>query len=326
MSRRLLLVLLAAPVLALGVGLAVVWAPDRSVEELAPRWAPPPSEFVRVGAHTLHLRDEGPREDSLPVILLHGTGASLHTWDAWLDSLRGVRRVVRFDLPGFGLTGPAPDDDYRIQRYAELVVAVMDSLRIARGVIVGNSLGGQIAYHTQLIAPARVAALVLVDPTGYPRTSESIPIGFRLARIRATAGLMTRILPRSIVRSSVENVYGNPALVTDELVDRYYDLTLRAGNRAALPVRLAQEEYGADTLLIRTIAVPTLILWGDADRLIPVAHGERFAREIEGSRLIRYPGVGHVPHEEIPERTVSDVLGFLRGGDARASESGAPLG
>jgi pimeloyl-ACP methyl ester carboxylesterase len=312
MMRRLL-ILLAVPVLAVGVGVAVVWAPDRSVAELAPRWAPPPSQFVRVGGHTLHLRDEGMREDTLPLILLHGTGASLHTWDGWLDSLRAVRRVVRFDLPGFGLTGPAPDDDYRIARYAELVVAVMDSLRIGRAVVAGNSLGGQIAYHTYLIAPERVAALVLIDPTGYPRVSESVPIGFRLARIPATAGLMTRILPRGIVRSSIENVYGDPSLVTDALVDRYYELTLRAGNRAALPVRLAQEEYGADTLLIRTIAAPTLILWGDADRLIPVAHGERFAREIVGSRLIRYPGVGHVPHEEIPGRTVGDVLGFLGG-------------
>lgn len=314
---RRLLILLAVPVLAVGVGIAVVWAPDRLVAELAPRWAPPPSQFVRVGGHTLHLRDEGMREDTLPLILLHGTGASLHTWDGWLDSLRAVRRVVRFDLPGFGLTGPAPDDDYRIARYAELVVAVMDSLRIGRAVIAGNSLGGQIAYHTYLIAPERVAALVLIDPTGYPRVSESVPIGFRLARIPATAGLMTRILPRGIVRSSIENVYGDPSLVTDALVDRYYELTLRAGNRAALPVRLAQEEYGEDTLLIRTIAAPTLILWGDADRLIPVAHGERFAREIVGSRLIRYPGVGHVPHEEIPGRTVGDVLGFLGGLGAR---------
>lgn len=316
MMRRLL-ILLAVPVLAVGVGIAVVWAPDRLVAELAPRWAPPPSQFVRVVGHTLHLRDEGMREDTLPLILLHGTGASLHTWDGWLDSLRAVRRVVRFDLPGFGLTGPAPDDDYRIARYAELVVAVMDSLRIGRAVIAGNSLGGQIAYHTYLIAPERVAALVLIDPTGYPRVSESVPIGFRLARIPATAGLMTRILPRGIVRSSIENVYGDPSLVTDALVDRYYELTLRAGNRAALPVRLAQEEYGEDTLLIRTIAAPTLILWGDADRLIPVAHGERFAREIVGSRLIRYPGVGHVPHEEIPGRTVGDVLRFLGGAGVR---------
>jgi pimeloyl-ACP methyl ester carboxylesterase len=302
-------VLFVAAVAATAI--AVVWAPDRSVAELSARWAPPPSTFVRVGAHTLHLRDEGPRDSLPPIVLLHGTSASLHTWDGWVDSLMPTRRVVRFDLPGFGLTGPAPDDDYRIITYAKLVVAVLDTLRIPRAVLAGNSLGGEIAARVSSLAPDRVAALVLVDPAGFPIDYVSIPIGFKLARNPTTAPLLKHVLPRSVVRSSVENVYGDPTRVTDALVDRYFELTLREGNRAALPIRFAQESNGADTAFFAAITAPTLILWGDKDRLIPPEHSARWLRAVQGSTLVRYPQLGHVPHEEGPAETLRDVQKFL---------------
>lgn len=295
-----------------GAFVALAWAPDRSVAELSARWAPPPSTFVRIGVHTLHLRDEGPRDSLPPIVLLHGTSASLHTWDGWVDSLVATRRVVRFDLPGFGLTGPAADDDYRIIRYAELVVAVLDSLRIPRAVIAGNSLGGEIAARVGSLAPDRVAALMLVDPAGFPIDHVSIPIGFRLARNPISAPLAQRLLPRSVVRSSVENVYGDPTRVTDALVDRYFELTLREGNRAALSARFAQESNGADTAFFAAISAPTLILWGAQDRLFPAEHSARWLRAVRGSELVLYPDLGHVPHEEGPTATLKDVQRFLR--------------
>ena len=297
---------------ALGAtALAVVWAPDRSVAELSARWAPPPSTFVRVGAHTLHLRDEGPRDSLPPIVLLHGTSASLHTWDGWVDSLVPTRRIVRFDLPGFGLTGPAPDDDYRIISYARLVVAVLDSLQIPRAVLAGNSLGGEIAARVSSLAPERVTALILVDPAGFRIESQSIPIGFQLARNPVTAPLLKHVLPRNVVRSTVENVYGDPTRVTDALVDRYFELTLREGNRAALPIRFQQESNGADTAFFSAITAPTLILWGDKDRLIPPEHSARWLRAVKGSTLVRYPELGHVPHEEGPAETLREVRKFL---------------
>jgi pimeloyl-ACP methyl ester carboxylesterase len=302
MTHRIRKIAIASALLALIAGataLAVVWAPDRSVAELSARWAPPPSTFIRVGAHTLHLRDEGPRDSLPPIVLLHGTSASLHTWDGWVDSLISTRRVVRFDLPGFGLTGPAPDDDYRIISYARLVVAVLDSL------------GGEIAARVGSLAPERVAALILVDPAGFPIDYVSIPIGFKLARNPITAPLLKHVLPRGVVRSSVENVYGDPTRVTDALVDRYFELTLRAGNRAALPIRFAQESKGADTAFFAAITAPTLILWGEKDRLIPPEHGARWLRAVKGSELVRYPQLGHVPHEEGPAETLRDARKFL---------------
>lgn len=108
------LLLLAVALIAGGVALA--WAPDRPVDSLKARWAPAPSQFITVQGMQVHLRDEGPKDDPEPIVLLHGTSASLHTWDGWVDALKGQRRVIRIDLPGFGLTGPAPDNDYRLVR------------------------------------------------------------------------------------------------------------------------------------------------------------------------------------------------------------------
>ncbi|MFC4252759.1 alpha/beta fold hydrolase [Sinimarinibacterium flocculans] len=299
-------------VLTVGTALVLSWAPDRSVEELSARWAPPPSEFVRIGGMRVHLRDEGPRKGTTPIVLLHGTSASLHTWDGWAAGLSEQRRVIRLDLPGFGLTGPTPDGVYRIERYVETVVALLDRLGVRRAIIAGNSFGGQVAWQTALAHPRRVAALVLVDAAGYPLKPEDVPIGFRIARTPWLAPLMRVTLPRGMIDASVRNVYGDPGKVTPELVDRYYELTLRAGNREALRQRFAQAQAGPGSERIRELTVPTLILWGGQDRLIPPADGERFHQDIAGSELVMFDELGHVPHEEDPARTLAAVQAFLQ--------------
>jgi pimeloyl-ACP methyl ester carboxylesterase len=294
-------------VLTIGTAFILSWAPDRSVEELSARWAPPPSEFVRIGGMRVHLRDEGPRDGATPVVLLHGTSASLHTWDGWAETLRAERRVIRFDLPGFGLTGPTPDRVYRIERYVETVVALLDRLGVRRAIIAGNSFGGQVAWQTALAHPQRVERLILVDAAGYPMAPQEVPIGFRIAQTPWLAPLMRVVLPRGFIESSVRNVYGDPSKVTAELVDRYYELTLRTGNREALRERFAQAQAGPGAERIRELTLPTLILWGGQDRLIPPADGERFARDIAGSELVLFDDLGHVPHEEDPARTLAAV-------------------
>ena len=306
------------PVVLLLLALAAVWAPDKTVSSLVVRWAQPPSQFIAYGGMAVHLRDEGPRTDSIPIVLLHGTSASLHTWDGWALALRSDHRVIRIDLPGFGLTGPSPDKDYSIEAYVRFTLHVLDTLGIRRFSIAGNSLGGEIAWHVAAAAPDRVSRLVLVDAAGYPTSSTSVPIGFRLARTPWLSWMMTRILPRAVVRSSVRNVYGDPGRVTDSLVDRYYELALRTGNRASLPLRFAQSRPGADTLRLRALRLPTLVLWGDRDRLIPPENAGRFGRDISGSRLILYRGLGHVPQEEDPVRTAADVRAFLSPGSPSA--------
>ena len=299
---------------AIGAAFIAWRVPDRPVSALQARWAPPPSQFIAVRGMQVHLRDEGPRDDPVPIVLLHGTGASLHTWDGWTKELVRERRVIRFDLPGFGLTGPSPDGVYTIESYVDTVLAVADTLGVQRFVLAGNSLGGYVAWATAVLHPQRVDRLILIDAAGYPYQSQSVPLGFRIARTPVLNVLMRDVLPRSVVERSLRDVYGDPSRVTPELVDRYFDLATRAGNRAALVARLDQTKPGSLAERVPEIQVPTLILWGGKDRLIPPELGERFAREIHGSRLVVFDALGHVPHEEDPERTVAAVLPFIRSG------------
>lgn len=287
------------------------WAPDRPVAQLKPRWALPPSQFVALDGMQVHLRDQGPRDDPTPIVLLHGTSASLHTWEGWVAALQNKRRVISLDLPGFGLTGPFPDGDYRMAHYSAFLANVLDLLQVPRAVVAGNSFGGQLAWQFALDHPQRVERLVLVDAAGYPRNATSIPIGFRLAQIPALAPLMDNLLPRAMIEASLRNVYGDPSQVSDELIDRYYELTLRAGNRQALRQRFTQADGGSGYTRIAELNVPTLIIWGGRDQLIPPVNAERFQRDIEGSRVVLFDDLGHVPQEEDPARTVAALQTFL---------------
>jgi pimeloyl-ACP methyl ester carboxylesterase len=304
----------AALVLAVAVFVAANWAPEKSVEELKPRWAPPPSTFVEVLGLNVHLRDEGPRDDQSPIVLLHGTGSSLHAWEGWAQALRAKRRVIRYDLAGFGLTGPSPDDVYSLDGDVRLLVAILDKLGVRRCVLGGNSLGGAIAWRAALAHPARVEKLILVDAGGYPPHATSVPLGFRLARLAPlplVGALMEHILPRSLVAQGFRSIYGDPARVTPEQIDRSVELTQRVGNRRALLARARQRRTGILAERIPELRLPTLILWGGRDRLIPPEDAERFHREIAGSTLAMFEDLGHAPEEEDPARTVAAVRRFL---------------
>lgn len=246
-------------------------------------------------------------------VLLHGTGSSLHAWQGWVDALK-TRRVIRYDLAGFGLTGPAPDHLYSLENDVRLLVALLDKLGIARCVLGGNSLGGAIAWRAALAHPARVEKLILVDAGGYPPHPSSVPLGFRLARLAhlpIVGFLMEHILPRSLVAQGFRNVYGDPGKVTDEQIERSVELTLRAGNRRALIERAKQRRSGIFAERIRELTLPTLILWGGRDRLIPPDDAERFHNEIAGSELVIFEDLGHAPEEEDPARSVAAVKQFL---------------
>lgn len=295
--------------------LALTRAPDVPAEGLVERWAPAPSDFIEVRGMVVHVRDEGPRGDPEPVVLLHGTSASLHTWEGWTKGLKAQRRVIRFDLPGFGLTGPFEgsyeEDDYRGDTYARFVLDVLDVLGVQRAVLAGNSLGGEIAWRTATLAPERVSKLVLVDASGLDVKPQDIPLGFVMAGLPVLRTLSQSLLTREIVAASLASVYGDPNKITPELVDRYYQLALREGNRKALTQRLQQLETGAAVDRLATIRQPTLILWGGRDRLIPPAAGIELQQRITGSQLVVFDTLGHVPQEEDPAATLTPVLGFL---------------
>lgn len=295
--------------------LSWAWAPDLPTAELEQRWAPPPSTFIEVQGQRVHLRDEGPRDDPVPIVLIHGTSASLHTWEGWVKALKTQRRVITFDLPGFGLTGPFTGRyaaaGYGGDAYARFVLDVAERLKLTRFVIGGNSLGGEIAWRVAVLAPERVHQLVLVDAAGPPFVPEHFPLGWQLARVPVLNHVLEWVLPRQLVAQGLASVYGEPARITPELVDRYFELTLREGNRRALMERLREMRPGVDAERIASIRRPTLVLWGRRDRLIPLAVGEHFGRTIPGSRLVIFDDLGHVPHEEDAARTVKPVRAFL---------------
>jgi pimeloyl-ACP methyl ester carboxylesterase len=303
--------LLAVLVLVVAGFFAATWAPDRPVSALVGRWAPPPSQFVDIAGMKVHLRDEGPRDDPSPIVLIHGTGSYLHAWEGWVPALRDQRRVITFDLPGFGLTGPSPDGDYSLAASVRFVVALLDKLGVAHCVLGGNSLGGAISWATAVLEPSRVDKLILVDAGGYPAHSTSIPLGFRIARMPGINQMLSHTLPRFLIESGMRNVFGDPAKVTQEMVDRAYEITLREGNRQAMVARFNQPRRTALAGRIPEIKVPTLIIWGGRDRLVPPDDAQRFHQDIAGSTLAIFAGLGHAPEEEDPAATVAAVKQFL---------------
>jgi pimeloyl-ACP methyl ester carboxylesterase len=317
--KALALKLLGALLFMTAIAMWLSRAPDWPVQALVARWAPPPSDFIDVKGQVVHLRDEGPRHtaenDPLPIVLIHGTSASLHTWEGWVKALKGQRRIITLDLPAFGLTGPFTGqydpDDYRGDAYARFVLDVLDQLQVRRFVIGGNSLGGEVAWRTALLARERVDRLILVDSAGMPVERSAVPLGWWIARSPALGWFAEEVLPRALVARGLGSVYGNPERIGSDLVDRYYELTLREGNRRALGLRLRQMDLGDSSVQLKTLNLPTLILWGGRDRLFPPAVGQRFQASIPGSRLVVFDDLGHVPHEEDPARTVAPVREFL---------------
>ena len=181
----------------------------------------------------IHYRDQGDKKDSIPIVLIHGTGSSLHTFDHWTKELIMYHRVIRMDLPGYGLTGPFPERDYSYNNYVEFLKVFLEKVGVEKCILAGNSLGGNIAWRFTIEYSEMVDKLILIDAAGYPVKSKSIPLAFKIAQIPIIQNIFTIISPRFIAKASVENVYKNKTKVNEELVDRYFELTRREGNRQA---------------------------------------------------------------------------------------------
>lgn len=307
--RRLLAASIAVVALLLAVFLLIFYRGDLPLEELEERYTDNASRFVELDGLRIHYKDEG---QGPPLLLLHGTAASLHTWDGWADTLTDRFRLVRLDLPGFGLTGPAADGDHSVERRMAALDLLLDHLQLPQASVAGNSLGGHIAWRYAVARPERVERLLLLDASGYPfkrdpeQGQRSV---FDLAR-QPGGGLLTRFTPRFLVEKGLRQVYVDHSKITPELVDRYYELLLREGNREALLQGLLHRGESHHEL-IPSIQQRTLVMWGREDRWIPVEHAERFHRELPDSELVIYDGVGHVPMEEIPQRSAEDAAAFL---------------
>ncbi|MFI8479952.1 alpha/beta fold hydrolase [Pseudomonas sp. NPDC078700] len=277
------------------------------------------SKFVEIDGFNLHYRDQGDR--NLPVIImLHGVVASLHTWDDWYREFSQDYRVIRFDLPGFGLTGPSKDGVYTVERMLNVLSLLMDHLQVEKASFAGNSLGGYLAWSFALSWPERVDKLVLIDPAGY--AMKKIPWMIAAAELPGSTTLMPIWMPRALIAQGVKEVYGDPQRIKAHVIERYYRLSRRPGNRKAMMmifrqmVSINRTQLQQTPAAIAKLRVPTLLLWGEADRWIPPAQVKLWQRDLAGIQIKTYPGVGHLPMEEIPWQSATDALQFLQEGDS----------
>ena len=288
------------------------WKNDVSVEELKKRYANTESEFVEIDGMQVHFRDQGLATDSLPIVLIHGTGASLHTWESWVNELKNKHRIITLDLPAYGLTGPNKTGDYSQDFYVNFMENFLLKLNIKRCVLGGNSLGGSITWAFALEHPERVDKMILVDAGGYPMVSKSVPIAFQIARMPIVGNLFKYILPYAVIEKSLQNVYVHDDRITPELIERYYDLASRTGNRKAFLDRMRSSIKNDNYLKIKTLTMPTLIIWGKEDGLIPLDVAEKFHKDLPNDTMIVFKDLGHTPMEEDPMKTVKAVKDFLR--------------
>ncbi len=295
--------------LVVAIAIVGVWllTPDRPRAALQSKYQASAVDTVSVENVRLHVRDSGAK--SAPsVIMLHGFGSSLHTWEPWAEALQNEYRVIRLDLPGSGLSEPDATGRYDDQRTMDLILALMDRLGVARAAFVGNSIGGRIAWNFAAHHPERVTKLVLISPDGFASRGFSYD---KKPDVPAMAHVMRYILPKSMVRSSLAQAYGDPSLLTDGTVDRYYELMLAPGSRSALIARMEQTILRDPVPLLRRIQVPVLLIWGDRDKMIPVGNAADYVREMPQAKVVTFPALGHVPHEEAPTQSLVPVRAFL---------------
>lgn len=315
MFRRLLAVVLTFGVI-LGAGWLTLRRGDIPFEQLESVYANADSRYLAFGDDMrVHFRDVGPRDGKV-IVLVHGFSASLHTWESWVTNLKRDYRVISLDLPGHGLSRCMDNKEIGPAQFVETINRVVNTLEIERFTLAGNSMGGSAAWNYALTHPERLEGLVLVDAAGWPRTeteTDERPLIFRLLEIDLARRVMQDLDLSSLIKGGLENSFGDPSFVTDEMVQRYASLARAPCHREALLALTSSRDKRREATpeQLATITTPTLVMHGELDNLIPVEHGRQFAAAIPDASLILYPGVGHLPQEEVADLSASDLRSFL---------------
>lgn len=283
---------------------------DISVEDLKKEYANEYSKFIEIDGLQVHYRDEG---KGFPIVLLHGTASSLHTWDDWAKELTKNYRVIRMDLPAFGITGPNKNADYSITAYTTFLHQFLMKINVDRFYLAGNSLGGNIAWNYAAEHPEKIKKLILVDASGLP-TNKPQPAIFKLAKTPILSSLFLYVTPKFFIKKNMKEVYGDENKITNALITRYHKMALRVGNRQAFIDRAKTDfKLGAKVNLdkFKSIKTPTLLIWGAKDSWIPLNNGKRMDLLLVNSKLVVLENAGHVPMEENPAESLGILKSFL---------------
>lgn len=261
---------------------------------------------MNIDGMQIHYQDEG----TGPIlIMIHGSNCSLQSWNGWQQYLKRQFRVISFDLPGHGLTGPNPKGEYDYAAMTRILDQLANNLHIGKFSLAGNSMGGAIALHYTMQHPGKVEKLVLIDSLGYP--GEIPPVTLRMWGWPVVGRMLTVLTPRFVYAQTLKEIYGHKERVSEQLIDRYYELLLREGNREATRRRFIAPAWDIEPARLKTIETPTLVMWGEKDPWFNADFGRQFARDIPNASFRLYPGLGHLAMEEDPETTARDVAMFL---------------
>jgi pimeloyl-ACP methyl ester carboxylesterase len=305
-SMSLSAVLLTSTLL-LALAAYALWAPDLAFAELQKRYSSTSNNVVNVDGMRIHYKDTGP-QDAPVLLFLHGFGSSLQTWDVWAGSLEQKYRVIRLDLPGFGLTGPSPSNDYSELNDVNTLTQFVDKLGVSDLSVIGHSMGGKIAWTFAAAHSDRVKALVLMAPDGFPQPEA---IGTKPYAMPAIMGLMKFCLPRYFVRKSIEPAFADTNALDDKMVSRYHDMLRAPGVRAAILERGNQTIYTDPVPRLKKIKAPTLLLWGEEDKMIPSSNATSYAGVLAQSKTVFIPKLGHLLHEEQANIGLAQLAEFL---------------
>lgn len=264
------------------------------------------SKFIDINGLRVHYRDEGEGE---VLILLHGFGASLHTWEEWAKGLTKQYRVIRIDIPGFGLSDSPVRRNVNVSFFTKFLHDFVNELGIAEHHLIGNSFGGWMAWEYALLYPERVKKLILIAAAGY-FTKDTHVKAIDFAAKSFFKKLLAKGVPRFIIKTMVQNAFADKKKVNAFMVNRYYGLANREGNLASI-IKFATQTPVASVNKIKDIQHQTLIMWGKKDKVIHYVDALKFKHDIPDSRLVVYESVGHVPMEELPEQSLKDLQVFL---------------
>lgn len=264
------------------------------------------SQFIQVGDYELHYQDVG---DGPILVMLHGFGASLHVWNDWVEILRPHFRLIRIDLPGFGLSTPLRKK-VNIDFFQKVLQDFLEAIKVEKYSLVGNSLGGWLAWEHAALNQKQVEKLVLLDAAGYFENSGK-PKGIELIAKDQFRRLMRTGVPKMVIRSLAKTSYGDKRKLKEEFVNKAYVMANREGMLASI-IYVASSDAISHIQRVGKIKTPTLILWGEKDKVISVAKADFFYSDLPNSQLKIYKGIGHVPMMEIPEESAQDLLNFMQ--------------